>query len=128
MHPRFQAQIATNLIEGSLKSAKEFSPLQYHQEPVIMGAKPSRRRHARSFRALRVEHLENRAMLSGSPVVGAPPIIAAAPPPAITLVAINAMSDLWEFEGTVTDNGKPVAGLKVQFGGVLSRYNLTTIG
>ena len=90
-----------------------------------MSAKPFRRRHARPFRVLRVEYLETRAMFSGSPVVGAPPIIAAAPPPAITLGAINAISDLWNLEGTVTDNGKPVAGLRVDFGGVLSRYHLT---
>ena len=29
------------------------------------------------------------------------------------------------FDGTVTDNGSPVAGLTVQFGGVLAKYHLT---
>ena len=43
----------------------------------------------------------------------------------ITLGDINGISDVWTFEGTVTDNGNSVAGLKVNFGGVLARYHLT---
>ena len=51
--------------------------------------------------------------------------VTADPPPVITLGAANTISDIWDLEGTVTDNGKPVAGLKVKFGGVLSKYHLT---
>ena len=47
------------------------------------------------------------------------------PPPVITFGALNTVSDVWDLEGTVTDNGKPVAGLNVTFGGVLSEYHLT---
>ena len=47
------------------------------------------------------------------------------PPPVITLQAANTISDVWDFEGTVTDNGNPVAGLTVRFGGVLANCGLT---
>ena len=90
-----------------------------------MRAKPSSRRYRRPFRALHVEPLEKRALLSGGGFVDAASVAGADPPPVITFVAANTISDVWDLEGTVTDNGKPVAGLKVEFGGVLSKYGLT---
>ena len=95
------------------------------QKVVAMRAKPSSRRYRRPFRALHVEPLEKRALLSGGGFVDAASVAGADPPPVITFVAANTISDVWDFEGTVTDNGKPVAGLKVEFGGVLSKYGLT---
>ena len=90
-----------------------------------MRAKPSRRRRPRSSRTLRIESLESRALLGGSGFADALSVTAANPPPVITLEAINTVIDVWDLEGTVTDNGKPVAGLKVDFGGVLANYHLT---
>ena len=64
-------------------------------------------------------------MLSISAVVNALPVPGGRSPPVITFVAANTISDIWDLEGTVTDNGKPVAGLKVDFGGVLSSFHVT---
>ena len=46
-------------------------------------------------------------------------------PPVITLHDANPVLNVWDFEGTVTDKGHPVAGATVQFGGVLAKYHLT---
>ena len=70
----------------------------------MLRTRPAFRRHARSRRQLRVEHLEPRPMLA---VIVPPPD----PPPVITLHAANTITDFWNFEGTVTDNGYAVAGL-----------------
>ena len=68
-------------------------------------------------------------MFSGWNMVHALPPPPAAPPPVITLNAANPITDDWDFDGTVTDSGQPVAGLKVQFGGVLAKYHLSaTVG
>ena len=64
-------------------------------------------------------------MLGGSGLADVLSVTAAYPPPVITLAAINTISDMWDLEGTVTDHGQPVAGLTVQFGGVLANYHLT---
>ena len=64
-------------------------------------------------------------MLSRSVAAVAVPVAPHDPPPVITLHAANTITDVWDFEGTVTDNGDPVAGLKVCFGGVLAKYHLT---
>ena len=89
-------------------------------ESCIMSSfKPSSCRHTRSYRALRIERLEHRALLAVVPV--APPTASLV----ITLHAANAVTDVWSFEGTVTGTGISVAGLTVDFGGVLASYHLT---
>ena len=64
-------------------------------------------------------------MLSVSDMPNALPPPPADPPPVVTFHAANTITDLWDFDGTVTDHGHPVSGLKVQFGGVLAKYHLT---
>jgi hypothetical protein len=70
-------------------------------------------RHTKNRRTLRLEHLERRAMLSTTSG------------PVITLQAVNTVSDVWNLQGTVTEPGCSVAGLTVQFGGVLASNHLT---
>ncbi len=63
-------------------------------------------------------------MLSGSAIVDA---VGGGkkPGPVISLSASNAIGDIWDFSGTVTDHGEPVDGLTVEFGGVLESSHLT---
>ena len=46
--------------------------------------------------------------------------------PVITQFGVsNPMKDIWIFTGKVVDAAAPVAGMKVQFGGVLAPYRIT---
>jgi hypothetical protein len=84
----------------------------------MLRAKPSSRRPSRRHRALRVEQLETRTMLSTNGVIGPPT-------PVITFMARHTIGDVWDLEGTVREKGVPVAGMTVTFGGVLAKYHLT---
>lgn len=82
----------------------------------MLRTKPASRRRFR-YRTLRLEPLEQRALLSLT--------TGKASPPTITLTVANTIADCWDFEGQVTCKGSPVANLTVQFGGVIGKYNLT---
>ena len=68
---------------------------------------------------LRIEPLERRGLLSA--------VTGGGDPLHITLSAANTISNVWDLEGMVTDGTLPVAGLTVQFGGVLAKYGFTAI-
>ena len=83
----------------------------------MLRAKSSIHNRYRIYRTLRLEPLERRTLLSTVVSTGSAPFI--------TLCVANTITDYWDFEGTVTDKGHSVAGLTVQFGGVLKKYGLT---
>jgi hypothetical protein len=83
----------------------------------MLRADPASRHKIKSRRALNFEPLEHRAMLSAT--------AGGATVPVITFMAKHEMNDIWDLEGTVTDQGASVAGMKVTFGGVLAKYGVT---
>ena len=89
-------------------------------------AKRSIDRQTRSNRTLRLEALEQRALLSAAATVGTTPIqpVESDSAPVITLGAIHSTSNIWTLKGAVTDGNYPVAGLRVEFGGTLARFHL----
>ncbi len=91
----------------------------------MLRAKPSSRRPRRSYRPLRFEPLENRALLNAGGIVGASSNSSGGARPYITLNVVNEIADVWDFQGTVTDKSGPTAGLIVNFGGVLTKYGIS---
>jgi autotransporter-associated beta strand protein len=83
----------------------------------MLRAKSSSRRRNGLYRTLRLEPLERRALLSAATTTNSPPTI--------TLLAANEIGDFWDFDGKVTGGSGSVAGLTVNFGGVLAKYGLS---
>jgi hypothetical protein len=84
----------------------------------MLRTKHSLSRRSGSNRTLRLERLEHREMLCCHDAA-----------PVITLDVANTTNDYWRIQGTVTDKDDAVAGLSVQFGGVLAKYDLSaTVG